>query len=96
MEGFEGRDDGPVLNTDTRTCTCHSRDNPPTPCPRKFALSKCRVAALIRAAAPFADHDWYDAGLEDDNCKLTKHSGPVTVGHWRALGRAINDLKAWR
>lgn len=30
---------------DTRECTCHPDDNPPRPCPRKFALSDCRKAA---------------------------------------------------
>lgn len=81
---------------DSRVCTCHPTDNPPSPCPRKFALTECRIAALIAAAEPFANYDWYDAELEDDNCKLTKHSGPVTVGHWRALGRALNDLQRFR
>lgn len=89
-------EDKAATNPDPRKCTCHPDDNPPVPCPRKYALTECRVAALIRAAAPFADYDWYDAELEDDSCKLTRHSGPVTVGHWRALGHAINDLKDWR
>ena len=31
-----------------RTCTCHPDDNPPVPCPRKFALSDCRRAARLR------------------------------------------------
>lgn len=31
---------------DTRTCTCHPDDNPPSPCPRKFALTHCRAADL--------------------------------------------------
>ena len=26
-------------------CTCHPDDNPPRPCPQKFALSECRKAA---------------------------------------------------
>ena len=30
---------------DTRACTCHPDDNPPTPCPRKYALGECREAA---------------------------------------------------
>ena len=25
-----------------RPCTCHPDDNPPRPCPQKFALSECR------------------------------------------------------
>ena len=29
----------------TRACTCHPDDNPPTPCPRKYALGECREAA---------------------------------------------------
>jgi len=28
-----------------RQCTCHPDDNPPKPCPRKFALRECREAA---------------------------------------------------
>ena len=32
---------------ETRTCTCHPDDNPPVPCPRKFALRDCRRSALL-------------------------------------------------
>lgn len=32
-----------------RSCTCHPDDNPPRPCPGKFALSECRAAATGRA-----------------------------------------------
>ncbi len=35
---------------DTRTCTCHPDDNPPSPCPRKFALTHCREAELEKLA----------------------------------------------
>ena len=28
-----------------RPCTCHPDDNPPVPCPRKYALEECRLAA---------------------------------------------------
>ena len=28
-----------------RPCTCHPDDNPPVPCPQKYALSECRAAA---------------------------------------------------
>jgi hypothetical protein len=31
-----------------RSCTCHPDDNPPHPCPRKFALSECRAASLVQ------------------------------------------------
>lgn len=33
---------------DARTCTCHPDDNPPKPCPRKFALNECRAAAGVK------------------------------------------------
>jgi hypothetical protein len=29
----------------SRPCTCHPDDNPPKPCPRKYALDECRKAA---------------------------------------------------
>lgn len=60
--------------------------------PMHVAANARLIAAapdLLEAAAIFAAHDWYDADLEDDNCKLTKHSGPITVGHWRKLRAAI-------
>jgi hypothetical protein len=28
-----------------RPCTCHPDDNPPVPCPRKYALTECRATA---------------------------------------------------
>lgn len=28
-----------------RPCTCHPDDNPPVPCPQRYALSECRKAA---------------------------------------------------
>jgi hypothetical protein len=31
--------------TPERPCTCHPDDNPPRPCPRKYALTDCRLAA---------------------------------------------------
>ena len=31
---------------DNRPCTCHPDDNPPRPCPQKYALSECILAAL--------------------------------------------------
>lgn len=37
---------------DTRTCTCHPNDNPPVPCPRKYALTHCRAAYLGRPKEP--------------------------------------------
>lgn len=37
--------------SDNRTCTCHPDDNPPRPCPRKYALHECRDAELARLRA---------------------------------------------
>lgn len=31
--------------TTPRGCTCHPDDNPPRPCPQRYALSECRAAA---------------------------------------------------
>ena len=47
------------------------------------------IERLRAAAKPFAEHDWYDAELEEDTCQLVKHSGMITVGHWRALRAAL-------
>lgn len=44
-----------ATNSDARTCTCHPSDHPPRPCPRKFALTECRVAALAEAVAQLLD-----------------------------------------
>lgn len=43
------------LAADTRICTCHPADNPPKPCPRKYALSECREAALAEDRSADAD-----------------------------------------
>lgn len=40
---------------DSRPCTCHPDDNPPVPCPRKFALSECRKAAGVRVLTDFTE-----------------------------------------
>lgn len=38
-----------------RNCTCHPSDNPPRPCPRKHALSECRLTALVEAMDQLLD-----------------------------------------
>lgn len=52
---------------DARACTCHPGDNPPRPCPRKFALSECRKAALstpaVQASEPTRSQKLADAGF---------------------------------
>lgn len=42
-----------------RPCTCHPDDNPPVPCPKKYALTECREAALsaIAEKSPLAPAD---------------------------------------
>ena len=57
-------------------------------------LPGAALQKLLDAAAPFVNHDWYDAALEDDNCQLTRHSGPVTVGDWRKLRLAFAEAQA--
>jgi len=47
------------------------------------------IERLRAAAEPFAEWGWYDAEQEDNNCQLVRHSGPITVGHWRALRAAL-------
>lgn len=44
-----------MAETDTvvaRPCTCHPDDNPPKPCPQRYALSECeRASELARLQA---------------------------------------------
>ena len=39
-----------------RPCTCHPDDNPPVPCPQKYALTDCRMAALERTVAELLEY----------------------------------------
>lgn len=34
---------------EVRACTCHPSDNPPQPCPQKYALTHCHAAAIAKA-----------------------------------------------
>lgn len=43
------------VDVSERPCTCHPDDNPPRPCPRKYALTECRKAAG-NDASPILDH----------------------------------------
>lgn len=42
----------PKQTEDQRGCTCHPDDNPPHPCPRKYAYSECVAAAAPAPSAP--------------------------------------------
>lgn len=46
-----------ALKPDERSCTCHPDDNPPRPCPRKYALNECR-AAFLQMGAEVARAPW--------------------------------------
>jgi hypothetical protein len=47
--------------SEARQCTCHPDDNPPRPCPRKYALSECQAAAQPSEA----EEREYDRGWQD-------------------------------
>lgn len=40
--------------SDTRPCTCHPDDNPPSPCMRKFSLTECKNAEIDELKADLA------------------------------------------
>jgi hypothetical protein len=40
----------PADTSDAPPCTCHPGDNPPRPCPRKYAIHECRAAAAKQHA----------------------------------------------
>lgn len=40
-----------AVKTGDQPCTCHPDDNPPQPCPKKYALTECRKAAAFREQA---------------------------------------------
>lgn len=44
----------PAAPTVHRACTCHPDDDPPRPCPQKFALTECRLADVKPEDLPFA------------------------------------------
>ncbi len=47
-----------------RSCTCHPDDNPPVPCPQKFALSECKAAdALERVRDEFSSWEYLDPAM---------------------------------
>lgn len=58
-------------------CTCHPDDNPPNPCPRRFALSHCRAASGVPThKVPSRDEimakaaRWHDENtLGDEQCE---------------------------
>jgi len=50
IEALEGFEQAALASTQPRSCTCHPDDNPPRPCPRKYALNDCRAAARLASS----------------------------------------------
>jgi hypothetical protein len=69
-----------AIGVDTRPCTCHPDDNPPVPCPRKFALTECRAAALSEASNASAPSkspkETRDAVIEEAALSKARSAGP--------------------
>lgn len=84
-------EDQAVNNPDPRKCTCHPDDKPPVPCPRKYALTDCRVAELLHAV----DHViCFDNDPERRDNAMT--GARLTFGEIRRLRRAADALARWR
>lgn len=53
-----------TITVDARDhCTCHPSDNPPRPCPQRYAYSECVAASAIRTAPglhPYEPTKWRD------------------------------------
>ena len=60
-----------------RPCTCHPDDNPPVPCPRKYALSECRAAAERSTSRKECSCD--DTGAPDLNCSYPHRPDVLTT-----------------
>ena len=69
-----------------RPCTCHPDDNPPVPCPRKYALSECR-----KADSQFDDK----LGGPERNATLRELIAEIDRPLWRAAAHArLDELEA--
>ena len=56
-----------------RPCTCHP-DEAPTPCPKKYAISECRIAALeAEVSALRAERDAIEARTIEECAKVAHH-----------------------
>ena len=77
---------------DTRPCTCHPDDNPPRPCPRKYALADCKLAALERRCAELKAA-LQEYGEHAYDCRAKKLCKKDEYGLWR-LGDCTCGLSA--
>ena len=77
---------GEAMTTDAeRTCTCHPSDNPPRPCPQKFAYRECiEAAAREDEKAKVVEFLWRQVG--GDN-------GVGNIG-WYAQAISRNEHRA--
>ena len=70
---------------DTRQCTCHPDDLPPVPCPKKYALRECRLAAAeesnerLRDALRRAEQRELEALAELDEAIAKLNSLKITM-----------------
>jgi hypothetical protein len=64
----------PPLSQAERSCTCHPDDNPPQPCPERYAYSECVKAAPPPLAAErvalLPVIDWAAAAAQDARLKM--------------------------
>jgi hypothetical protein len=61
-----------------RPCTCHPDDNPPRPCPQKYALTECREAADRSTTQPSEPVAWMWEYVGND--AYVKKYSPVARG----------------
>lgn len=63
-----------------KPCTCHPDDNPPVPCPQKYALNECRAAAapsrLARQLKPPFEIYHRDVDIADQNGHVLTAESP--------------------
>lgn len=71
-----------------RPCTCHPDDNPPVPCPQKFALSECKAATQGWKLVPVDP----TMGMYDDwNAAAKNGLNDGFFGTWIAAYHAMID-----
>lgn len=71
----------PTFEPSEKPCTCHPDDNPPRPCPRKYALSECR-----KAASELTEHPALPAGDVLAHQLTFKYHGEILETWWQARG----------
>ena len=94
---------------DERSCTCHPDDNPPVPCPKKYAITECRKAASrVPAKEQPGEQKWIaveerlpdeDEGGSDDVLVWTLE-GYHGIAMWHApqwyIGGEVVSVTHWQ